>query len=149
MTARTLQALADALLSERHLLEELHELVRRQRESLSRDDMAAVEDTLFGTHRVLHTMREAPRRRRSLNCLLGCPEGLSLSGMDEALGERMNDELRAARDGLNAAGQALAREVELNRAVLRAALAATDEYTRALHGAAAGGSCATLLDRTG
>jgi hypothetical protein len=95
-------------------------------------------------------MREAQRRRRSLNCLLGCPEGLPLSGMDEALGERMNDELRAARDGLNAAGQALAREVELNRAVLRAALAASDEYARTLHGAAAGGaSCATLLDRTG
>lgn len=149
MIGHPLDALADALQSERHLLEELRELVRRQRESLARDDMAGVEDTLFGTHRVLLTVREAQRRRRTLNRLLGCPEGLPLAGMDEALEGRMDDDLRAARDGLYETGRELAREVELNRVVLRASLAASEEYARTLHGAAAGGSCATLLDRTG
>jgi hypothetical protein len=153
-----LAALQDALRSETSLVDDLAALVRRQRESLAADDLEGVEDTVYATHRVLLTLREAQRRRRTLNRLLGWPEGLRLTGMDEALAGGMDEGLRAARDGLHASARALTREVELNRGVLRASLAATDEYARALHGVPApearrgtgpAAAFTTLLDRTG
>lgn len=157
--ADPLRSLEDALRGERGLVEDLAGLVRRQREALGADDLPAVEETVYATHRVLLTLREAQRHRRALNRLIGWPEGLRLTGMDEALEGRMDDGLRQARDGLCAAAGALTREVEMNRAVLRASLAATDEYARALHGASAAPAgrhapagaapFTTLLDRTG
>lgn len=156
--ANPLRALEDALRSEHALVDDLAQLVRRQRGALAADDLQGVEECVYATHRVLLTLREAQRRRRTLNRLIGWPEGLRLTGMDEALQGRMEDGLREARDGLYAAARSLAREVEANRAVLRASLASADEYARALHGAAAApagrrvpgeASFATLLDRTG
>jgi hypothetical protein len=47
----------------------------------------------------------------------------------------MTEPLRQARDGLQAAAMALSREVEINRQVLRHALAAGDDYVRAVYGA--------------
>lgn len=156
--ADPLRSLEDALRGERALVDDLAGLVRRQRESLAADDLQGVEETVYATHRVLLTLREAQRRRRTLNRLIGWPEGLRLAGIDEALEGRMEDGLREARDGLCNAARALTREVEMNRAVLRVSLAATDEYARVLHGAGTphGGrapgeaaSFSTLLDRTG
>lgn len=156
--ANPLRSLEDALRSERGLVQDLAALVRRQREALGTDDLPAVEETVYATHRVLLTLREAQRRRRTLNRLIGWPEGLRLTGMDDALAGGMDDGLREARDGLYDAARSLTREVEMNRAVLRASLAAADEYARALHGAAASPAArrvpeaapfATLLDRTG
>lgn len=152
-----LAALEDAMRSESSLVDDLAALVRRQREFLAADDLEGVEDTVYATHRVLLTLREAQRRRRTLNRLLGWPEGLRLAGMDEALEGRPCDGLLAARDGLHASARVLTREVELNRGVLRASLAATDEYARALHGVPAretrgpapAAAFSTLLDRTG
>jgi hypothetical protein len=157
--ADPLRSLQDALRSEQNLVEDLAGLVRRQRESLATDDLKGVEDTVYATHRVLLTLREAQRRRRTLNRLIGWPEGIRLTGMDDALAGGMDEALREARDGLCDAARRLTREVELNRAVLRASLAATDEYARVLHGGpsteggyrapAEGIPMTTLLDRTG
>lgn len=131
--------LADAIGSECHLVDELRELVLRQREALARDDLQGVEDTVYATHRVLLTLREARRRRRTLNHLFGWTEGIRLTDLDEVLGERMAPALRAARDGLCERAQALSREVEVNRSVLRTALAAADDYARTLYGGAPAG----------
>ncbi|MBV9773552.1 MAG: flagellar protein FlgN [Gemmatimonadetes bacterium] len=134
-----IEELAEAIGSECHLLDELHDLVRRQRDALAHDDLQGVEDTVYATHRVLLTLREARRRRGNLNHLFGWAEASRLSELDDLLGERMDPALRAARDRLCDRAQALSREVEVNRSVLRTALAATDDYARTLYAGAPSG----------
>lgn len=115
-------ALADALRSEYRLLDELIAVLQRQRSAVVEEDLQTVEESVYSTHRVLNTLNEARRRRRSLNRLLGESDDLSTRELDHALGTRMTDELRAARDQLEAIARVLSREVEVNRRVLRDAL---------------------------
>lgn len=133
--AATVDSLADAVNSEVRLLEDLIGIMRRQRKAVSSDDLQGVDDSVYATHRVLITLGEARRRRRSLNQLIDGTEDLPLKRLDEILGSRMTDELRFARDGLHAAALTLAREVEINRQVLREALAAGNDYMRTIYGA--------------
>ena len=133
--AVTIEALTDALGSEWRLLQDLIAIMRRQREAVARDDLQGVDESVYATQRVLLTLGEARRRRRSLNRLMGEAEDAGLRRLDEMLGEQMTDALRAARDGLMAAALELSKEVEINRRVLRQALAAGDDYVRALYGA--------------
>lgn len=128
-------ALVDNLLAETRLIDELTALMRRQRAAVAGDDLQAVDDSVYGTQRVLLTLSEARRRRRSLNRLIGNSEELGLRALEEALGSMMTDTVRHARDGLHAAALTLSREVDMNRRVLRDALAAGDEQVRALYGA--------------
>jgi hypothetical protein len=128
-------SLTDALVTERRLLEELIAVMRRQRSAVGDDDLQVVDDSVFATHRVLVTLSEARRRRRNLNTLIGQREDLGIHGLDEALGPRMTQALRTARDELHDAARALSREVAINRRVLRQALASGDAYARVLAGA--------------
>jgi hypothetical protein len=130
-----IDSLTDALLSERRLVDELIAVLRRQRAAVGDDDLQAVDDSVFATHRVLVTLSEARRRRRTLNTLIGQPEDLGIHALDEALGPRMTPELRTARDELFNAARSLSREVSLNRRILREALACGDAYARTLAGA--------------
>ena len=132
-----IDSLVDAFNTERRLLEELIAVMRRQREAVGHDDLQAVDDTVFATHRVLVTLSESRRRRRTLNTLIGHSEDLGIHGLERALGPRMTPELRDARDELHDAARTLAREVSLNRRVLREALACGDAFARALAGAEA------------
>jgi hypothetical protein len=136
-------SLAEALVTERRLLDELIAVMRRQRNAVGDDDLQLVDDSVFATHRVLVTLSEARRTRRSLNTLMGQPEDLGIHRLDEVLGPRMTPALRAARDDLHEAARALSREVALNRRVLREALACGDAYARTLAGAAATDKAAT------
>lgn len=127
-------SLTDALSTERRLLDELIAVLRRQREAVGDDDLQRVDDSVFATHRVLVTLSEARRRRRNLNALIGHREDLGIHALDEALGPRMTDALRAARDELQVAARALSREVSLNRRILREALAHGDAFAKTLAG---------------
>src|SRR3954469_7268539 len=127
-------SLTDALVTERRLLDELITVMRRQRTAVGKDDLQAVDDSVFSTHRVLVTLGEARRRRRNLNTLIGQQEDLGIHSLDDALGARMTDALRVARDELYRAARALSREVALNRRILREALACGDAFARTLAG---------------
>src|SRR3954468_8332992 len=116
-------SLTDALSTERRLLDELISVMRRQRHAVGEDDLQTVDDSVFSTHRVLVTLSEARRRRRSLNTLIGQREDLGIHGLDEALGSRMTVAPRTARDELHNAARSLSREVAVNRRILREALA--------------------------
>lgn len=118
-----LDSLADALATERRLLDELIGIMRRQRSAVGRDDLQSVNDSVFSVHRVLVTLSEARRRRRSLNTLIGQREDIEIHALDDALGARMTDVLRQARDELHRTASSLSREVALNRRILREALA--------------------------
>ncbi len=132
----TLDALVDNMRSETRLLEELTALMRRQRHAVAADDLQGVDDSVYGTQRVLLTLGEARRRRRSLNRLIGESEDLGLKALERVLGPNMTDAVRGARDGLQSAALTLSQEVDLNRRVLREALAAGDDYVRAIYGGA-------------
>jgi hypothetical protein len=127
-------SLTDALVTERRLIDELIAVMRRQRSAVGDDDLQSVDDSVFATHRVLVTLSEARRRRRTLNQLIGQREDLGIHSLEEALGARMTPALRSARDELHNAARLLSREVSINRRVLREALAAGDAYARTLAG---------------
>lgn len=126
-------ALTNAVTTEVRLLEDLIGIMRRQRKAVSSDDLQGVDDSVYATHRVLVTLGEARRRRRSLNQIVGGTEDLPLKGLEHTLGDRMTEELRFAREGLHAAALTLSQEVEVNRQVLREALASGNEYVRAIY----------------
>jgi hypothetical protein len=128
-------SLTDALITERRLLEELIAVMRRQRTAVGDDDLQSVDDSVFATHRVLVTLNEARRRRRTLNTLIGQREDIGIHALEDALGARMTPALREARDQLHDAARALSHEVSLNRRILREALAHGDAYARTLAGA--------------
>lgn len=130
-----IDSLTDALSTERRLLDELIAVMRRQRQAVGDDDLQRVDDSVFATHRVLVTLSEARRRRRTLNQLLGQPEDLGIHALDDVLGPRMTQGLRDARDQLHEAARSLSREVAINRRILREALACGDAYARTLAGA--------------
>ena len=132
-----LDALHDALISERRLLDELIAQMRRQRVAVSTDDIQGVDDTTFSTHRVLATLGQARQRRRQINVLLGGSEDCKLSDLEEQLGDQFDARIREARQRLQQAADLLAREVGMNRKLLREALSNNDQHVRTLVGAPA------------
>ncbi len=126
--------LTDALTSERRLIEELVVAMHNQREAVAADDLAAIDDSVFAVQRILLTLGEARKRRRTLNARLGQPEDLPLREILERLGPHATDTLRIARDELQRSAQRLARDVATNRQLLREALATSEEMVRTLAG---------------
>jgi hypothetical protein len=129
--------LTDAVISEKRLVDELIATMRRQREAVAADDLAGVDDSVFAVQRIVLTLGEARKRRRTLNTRLGQPEDTSLSDLLDVLGPHATEDLREARRALQSAAATLSREVAVNRQVLREALATGDEVVRALAGAVA------------
>ena len=125
---------ADTLRSEAKLLSELSATMQRQREAVAVDDLDGIDASVFATHRVLSTLAEARRRRRSLAQLLGGTDDLSLSGIVPLFRDRPPAHVAAATDELSEAARTLQREVEMNRRVLRRAVQASEASVRALCG---------------
>jgi hypothetical protein len=130
-----LDALCDALLSERKLIDDLTEVVLRQRSAVAIDDLQAVDDSVFATHRLLLTLGEARKRRRSLNAMVGCKEETGVKHLEDALGKWMTPRLRQAREELQIAAGRLSREIGINRRILREAISNSDSFVRAVVGA--------------
>lgn len=133
-TPAAVDALTNAVNAETRLLEDLIGVMRRQRAAVAADDLQGVDDSVFATHRILVTLGEARRQRRSVGRLVAGTEDLGLRALDDILGEGMTDPLRDARDGLRAAALTLSREVEINRQILRTALSNGGELMRGLYG---------------
>jgi hypothetical protein len=129
------ESMTDALETEKRLLDEIIAIMRRQRTAVSADDLQAIDDSVFATHRVLVTLNEARRRRRAINVLFGEREDLPITQLEDVLGDRMTAALGIARDELQMTARALSREVAINRSILRQALASGDAYARVLTGA--------------
>ena len=132
-TPAALEALTNAVTAEVRLLEDLIGVLRKQRSSVGNDDIQGVDDSVFATHRILVTLGEARRQRRSLGRLIAGTDDIGLRALDDVLGDRMSDTLRDARDGLRAAALTLSREVEMNRQILRSALATGGDMMRELY----------------
>ena len=131
----TLLALLDALGSERRLVDDLTTTMRRQRAAVAVDDLQTVDDSVFATHRLLATLGQARQRRKAVNRLLCGHEEVPLRLLGEVVGAQMTDALRDACEGLQESAEALSREVEMNRRVLRDALAHGEQLVHVLGGA--------------
>lgn len=147
----TPDALASALTSERSLLEELSDTLERQRDAIADDDLDTVESTVHGVHRLLVTLEEARRGRRTLIGMLTGDASTPLHDLDGALGPAgMTEALGRARSDLVSAAEDVSEELELNRRVLETALAANDELVRTLFGSGDGeGDCTYERDADG
>lgn len=132
-----IDALADALSAERKLIGELTDVMLRQRSAVGADDLQGVDDSVFATHRLLLTLGEARKRRRGINTLLGWREDAGVKQLEDLLGDAMSPRLRIERDELQSAARHLSREIEINRRVLREALANNEGLVRAMCGAPA------------
>lgn len=129
-----LDALADALVSELHLIDELIAVMQRQRASVGADDLQGVDDSVFATHRLLLTLGEARKRRRALNRRAGCEEETGVNQLADALGARMTARLGEVRQALQESARVLSREIEVNRRILREAIAGNENLVRAMCG---------------
>lgn len=134
-TPSHLELLEDAMRTERRLLDGLIDVLDRQRSAVATDDLVLLDDSVFAAQRVLLTLGEARRRRRTLLGIVTGEEGLHLVELEEAIGPEVTASLRAARDELRGAARRLAAAIERNRVVLGGALSAGDHLIRLLCGA--------------
>jgi flagellar biosynthesis/type III secretory pathway chaperone len=126
--------LVDELETERRLLDELARVLVAQREGISSDDLASIDESVFGAQRILRTLQEARRRRRTLLQLLGVEPETELRELGGALGPRMTPELNTSRDELLQAAMRLSRELTVNRRVVDGALEVGNQLLRAFTG---------------
>ncbi len=131
-----IEVLADVLGTERRLLEELMLVMQKQRTAVANDDLQSLDDSVFATYRVLATLGEARRRRKSVNRLLGGNEDMNVNDLEEILGERATPAVIAARDALQDTAVSLSREVDINKQVLRTAMENGNDYVQKLFGGA-------------
>jgi FlgN protein len=129
------EVLSDVLGTERRLLEELMSVMQKQRAAVASDDLQSLDDSVFATYRVLATLGEARRRRKSVNRLLGGAEDMNVNDLEEILGDLATPAVIAARDALQDAAVSLSREVDINKQVLRTAMDNGNDYVQKLFGA--------------
>ncbi len=156
------RALTRALDGEAKLLQNLLDVLQRQREAVAADDLEAVDTSVYDAQRILLSLGQARRRRRTLLGLAAGNEGLPLSDLPRLLGDAMTGELSASIDQVVRVADRVQRQMALNRQILSGAIRAGDELLRALgsggrkpsgYGApntappAAGSSGGLLLDR--
>lgn len=129
--------LVRAMRDEHAVLEDLVTTLERQRGAVSRDDIDAVNDSVFAAHRLLSAYREARTRRRSV-VIVACGGGEgSIEDLSHALGTPLSDAERAASEDLRSAARRLVAAVDQNRKLLQAAMSSGDAFFRLLTGAGA------------
>jgi hypothetical protein len=133
--ATALDALADAMESERKVVDDIANTMRRQRDAVTRDDLDAIDDSVFAMHRLLQTLGAARQRRRTVSQLFGAADDLPVRELESLLGPLMTARLTTARDALQMSARALSHEVQVNRRVLRDAMSTGEEMVRTLAGA--------------
>jgi hypothetical protein len=128
------EVLADVLGTERKLLEELMLVMQKQRAAVAADDLQSLDDSVFATYRVLATLGEARRRRKSVNRMLGHAEDMNVNDLEKLLGDRATAAVIGARNALQDAAVSLSREVDMNKTVLRGAMDNGNDYVQKLFG---------------
>lgn len=139
--ARSMHMLADALRDEGRLLGQLGEVLREQRSAVACDDLARVEETVYGAQRVLVNVAEARRRRQSLVRMVSGAGDTGVGELPEVLGSSMTDDLRDACSHLTRVARGLSAELVVNRRVLEGAVCAGDQMIRILGGQPTRAAC--------
>lgn len=124
--------LARAFDDERAIIDDLHATLLRQRSAVATDDLDEINATVFAAHRLLGAHREARLNRRRAVDTACQRDGATLDDLDEAVGLRLSDRAREAREQLRASAQRLHESVAVNRELLQAAMIAGDTLMRLL-----------------
>jgi hypothetical protein len=146
--AATLDSLADAMESERRVLDEIAGTMRRQRAAVGANDLDAIDDSVFAMHRLLQTLGAARQRRRMVSRLFGASDDLPIRDLESLLGPLMTVRIGAAREALQQSARALSSEVQINRRVLREAMASGEDFVRTLAGVTDPGAQAAPIAAT-
>lgn len=125
--------LAGALDMERGLLADLGGILRRQREGVATDDVDVVDASVFSANRVIHTLGEARRRRRAILGIIGGSADTPLEELEQVLGPEMTPAVIVARERLWTEAAGVAREIEVNRRVLRHVMQDRSRLVRAMY----------------
>lgn len=128
------EALAEALDREARLLSRLVETLGEQRKAVAAEDLAGVDDTIFGAQRILRTLAEARVKRRTLLEVLGGDPDLPLDEVEDVLGPRLTPPVAEALGALRKVAIELTSELEVNRKVLEGAIRSGEELIRAMGG---------------
>ena len=121
--------LETALREETALLESLIQILERQRRGIAEQDLAVVDETVYGSQRILLTLSEARKRRSRLLDLAADGDGSGAS-----VPARMGPGAAAAWKDLTNAAQRLSHTLSVNQAVLREAIRFGEEYVRTVFG---------------
>jgi len=117
--AAVVEGLADTLRTEVWLLDELAAILRRQREALALSDLEGVDECVYAAQRVLLTLGEARRRRRSLVGVIAGSEDVPVEALDGWWRGRSTPRLRELAREVREAADRLSQDVALNRRVLQ------------------------------
>jgi hypothetical protein len=93
-----------------------------------------VDDSVFAAQRVLLTLAEARRKRRTLLKLVTGTDDVPLADLEESMGPSLSQGVREAGRRLRSSANDLADEVARNRRILRGAIRSGDKLIRALCG---------------
>jgi hypothetical protein len=129
--------LSRALRDEARVLEQLRDAMADQRAAVAANDNDALDISVRGIARTVHTLEEARKRRASVMRYLTGNEDLPLNQLGHFLGEPLPLELDAARAEVRLAAQGVAHEAAVNRVVLQRAREATDAFLQELFSAVA------------
>lgn len=124
--------LADALLYEASVIEELRGALLRQRAGVAADDAALVEASIHAMGRTLLTLDEAKRRRAALTALIAGGEPTPLDRLEVLLGGALPRDVEDARSLVKRAALQTAQDVAINQHILRRALEAGDVFLQKL-----------------
>jgi hypothetical protein len=125
-----MDGLVDTLRSERRLLDELRGIMDRQRAAIAANDLQALDDSTFDMQRVLLTLGEARKRRRTIAERLGCDPDSAPRTLAEALDTTRTGALGISCRDLEESARSLTRDVAVNRQVLQQGLAAGEQFIR-------------------
>jgi hypothetical protein len=127
-----LDKLENALSEEQVLIEDLGQMLRRQRAGVTADDPDVIETTVQAISRTLLTLDEARRRRSALITLVIGNQGVALADLQQHLASPLPVGFMEAREGVRRAGEAIAGDVALNQDVLHRALEAGAAFRQRL-----------------
>jgi hypothetical protein len=131
-SATRMADLADALLYEANVIEELRQALLRQRAGVAADDAEQVESSIHAMGRTLLTLDEARRRRAALTALIAGSEAAPLERLEVLFGGMLSPELENARARVKRAALQTAQDVAINQHILRRALEAGDTFLQRL-----------------
>jgi hypothetical protein len=127
-----LSDLAEALLYEANVIEELRQALLRQRAGVAADDAELVETSIHAMGRTLLTLDEAKRRRAALTALIAGGNPTPLDGLEAVLGGTLPREVEEARTMVKRAALLTAQDVAINQHILKRALEAGDLFLQKL-----------------
>ncbi len=127
-----LDELESALSEEQILIEDLGQMLRRQRAGVAAADPDVIEATMQAISRTLLTLDEARRRRTALITLLIGNPGVALEDLQRHLAIPLPTGFTEARERVRRAGEAIAGDVAINQDVLRRALEAGEAFRQRL-----------------